>query len=340
MKAYELHLAESRASVFASLPQKVWLESDLVRTWVVAEAATCAAILRHPDAVHPDLLKIIKFVEKACNIELTSVRTAYSGFPPLLDGPLHAEARKCMASFLSNRLNELDGGLPAILDRAFACLKLAGEKDIFRDVIRNLVGDIVSVLIGRKLTDEMYSINLSDIFPLNKSAAKMIELDADFAKAISFVTADGDNAAMIACKLSCLVFGMDSLAMLLTEGILLSVRSDAIAVLPEFPVETGVPVTFRRARETFCVGKHEFRKGDMIRLQLQSLGYSYNAALQPLIFGAGAHSCIGKQTSLRVWTKFRERFNALNLRARLICCEYKKSHFIALYDSAKIEVLP
>ena len=94
------------------------------------------------------------------------------------------------------------------------------------------------------------------------------------------------------------------------------------------------------AAEDFSVGPHSFRAGDLIRLQLQPFGYAKDAAVQTLMFGAGMHSCVGKQISLRVWAQLRAQFNALSVMARHIHTEHERSHFIALYKSVKIEVLP
>jgi cytochrome P450 len=130
--------------------------------------------------------------------------------------------------------------------------------------------------------------------------------------------------------------------MMLTESIATALRDGAMTAsgvkLPEFPVETGVPVTFRRAKADFDMDGHAIAAGDLIRLQLQSFGYSAALEDHKFIFGAGMHSCVGKQLSLRIWDHFKREFDALGLKARIARYELFPSHFIILHKLVELEV--
>ena len=73
---------------------------------------------------------------------------------------------------------------------------------------------------------------------------------------------------------------------------------------------------------------------------MQTLGYSEQPALKAAIFGAGIHSCVGKQLSLKIWSHLKDSFNGLGLRAEITEYELVPSHFFAHYRSVKIKVLP
>jgi cytochrome P450 len=343
IKSYELHTARNRQALFASLPQKVWLETDLLRVWVVAEPQTCVDILRSPSVATVDLLTIVGHVEAAAGISLQNVRTANSYLPALLEGPPHAELRKALAKFLAYGLRKIELQLPELVQAALAPLTTPGTVDAYRDVTRPLVANVISVLIGQELTRDIQDLDLGIIFAVNKSPGKLRKLDADYGAALAFLARSSHDPMEVACKLCCLTFGIDTLTMTIIENILLAL-SDKVATeaaaLPDYPIETGVPVTWRRALRDCEFGPHRFSAGDILRIQLQPLGYSDQTELKAAIFGAGIHSCVGKQLSLKIWSHLKDSFNGLGLRAEITEYELVPSHFIAHYRSVKIKVLP
>ena len=97
--------------------------------------------------------------------------------------------------------------------------------------------------------------------------------------------------------------------------------------MPDFPVDTGVPVTFRRVKDDCSFGPYRFLAGDILRVQLQPLGYSDQPELKTAIFGAGVHSCVGRQLSLKLWEHLARAFNGLGLRAGLLAYDVAASHY-------------
>ena len=342
IKSYELHTAPQRPALFASLPQKVWLETDFLRVWVVAEPQICVEILRSPAMVMPDFLAIVGQVEKSTGLSLHNVRTAAGYLPVLLEGPVHAELRKALAKFFAEGLKRLESVLPSLVNAAIAPLKSSGIIDLNGQIARPLVASVISQLIGQKLTPDIQDLRLGDIFPLNKSPSKLRKLDATYGTALAFLSQSTQDPIEMACKLCCLTFGVDTLAMTMVENMLIAFGdkvADHAATLPDFPVESGVPVTFRRALKDCEFGPYRFSKGDLLRLQLQPFGYADQPELKTAIFGAGIHSCVGRQVSLKLWEHLASAFNTLGLRAEIVEYDLIPSHFIAHYRSVKIKVL-
>jgi hypothetical protein len=97
-------------------------------------------------------------------------------------------------------------------------------------------------------------------------------------------------------------------------------------------------VSHRRAKSDFSIGEHSFARGDLIRLQMQSLSYSDRAENHKFIFGAGAHSCLGKQVSLRIFEAVKREFDGLAISGRIVDHQITPSHYIIYHKSVHIEV--
>ena len=137
--------------------------------------------------------------------------------------------------------------------------------------------------------------------------------------------------------------GFETLMTMLTEGLVSAIGKcsrdiDSHAVLPDHPIETGVPVSYRRIVSDLEISGHEFKAGDLLRLQLQTLGYVPREADRIWIFGAGLHSCVGKQVSLRIWTEFKRAFDVLRLRGAVKSYEVATSHYSLRHNCVHIEV--
>ncbi|WP_119391624.1 hypothetical protein [Taklimakanibacter lacteus] len=343
MKSYQLHLARDRRDLFAQLSPAVWCETGILRTWVVADPALVTRIMRHPSTVISDLAEAVRTVRTKFAIELPNIDFACSVLPVLVSDDVHPDIRRGFATFLSGRLVELNAELPGMVGASLAPLARRGQVDIMASVIRPLMRRLFSIFLKADMPEDFLSLHVIEILSFKAMVGHLKSLDARIGRALSFLRATSADEREVGWKFICLVFGLDSVTMMLAEGIVAALRefesgrTDAVK-LPDFPVETGVPVSHRRAKSDFEIDGHKFAAGDWIRLQMQSLGYSPAPDDRKFIFGAGAHSCLGKQVSLRIWDAFRQEFDSLNLRARLIDYSIFPSHYIIYHDSIQLEV--
>jgi hypothetical protein len=343
MKSYELHTAEDREAVFARLSPRIWLENDLARTWVVADPALVLKLLRHPMLVIASRAGILEVLAGQHGLHFPAVSYACRVLPVFVQDASHTDIRKGFATYLAARLLDLKPHLAEFCRASLHRLRHKGQVDIASEVIDPLVRKILSVLLKAEVPAEVPSLNLIDAIFFNTTVSGLTSLDARIGQALSFLRATGGDENEIAWKFISLVFGDYSLAATLTESVVKALRehdrrSDEGARLPDFPIETGVPVTLRVVTSDFAIDGVEFRSGDIVRLQLQSLGYSGSSEDQQFIFGAGRHSCIGKQMSLRVWQTFKQEFDALKLKARVTRYETVPSHFVILHKAVKVDV--
>ena len=342
MKSRELHLGSNRQEVFAGLSPKVWLETDLLRTWIVADARVCAAVLRSPDMELPSLMAVVEHLEKRTGQVFKNLRLANRFIPIMLVGQEHAALRKSLALYLTERLRRVEPKLPAIVSEALQPLRSPGLIDLFHVVVGPLITTVISELVDQPVSHDIIELNLDMILTANKSLSMLRNLETKFGIAFEYLKAGSSDDMELACKICCLTFGSDTLAMTIVEGILSAFRKageSAPAVLPNYPLETGVPLTWRRVIKNCTIDEYQFLVGDIVRLQLHAAGYSNDPELTAIVFGAGSHSCVGKQLSLRLWSHVVQAFNALALRGRAGTYHVKSSPYMTRYESIEIEII-
>jgi hypothetical protein len=339
MKFYELHSAEDRHAVLARLSPRVWRENELLPMWLVADPALIVQILRSPLTAPSELNDVLKAVEAKHGVQFPNVDYACRVLPLLLRDDVHAELRRPFATFLAGRLAELDAQLPDFVKSCLAPLDRKGRLDIVAEAINPLVQRIFSILLRSRMPAEILTLHVSDVLSFKTIVSHLRNLDTRIAKALACLRTTTRDEEEVGWKFICLVFGIDTLATMLTESVVVALRAgDGVAKLPEFPIETGVPVAHRRVMSDLTIGGHAFAKGDLIRLQMQVLGYSSTAENHKFIFGAGAHSCVGKQLSLRVWEAFKREFDGLDISGRVVDYQTIPSHYTIFHKSVQIEV--
>jgi cytochrome P450 len=343
MKSYQIHSAEDRHAVFAEGRPGIWREDDLLRMWVVSDAGLVVRVLRSPHTVISDLVDVVATVKTKYGIELPNVDYACGVLPVLVSDDVHPVVRRNFATFLAGRLAELDAKLPELARSSLAPLARKGRVDVVAQVVSPLIQKVFSIFLKSDMPSEFLTIHVTEILSFKAMVSHLKALDARIGRTLAYLRATTPDAEEVAWKFICLVFGVDSVAMMLAESLVMAFRqidpaNPAPARLPEFPMETGVPVSHRRAKIDFEIDGHRFAAGDLIRLQMQALGYSTLAENRKFIFGGGAHSCLGKQVSLRIWEVFRREFDGLKVTGRVIDYKLTPSHYIIFHDKVQVEV--
>ena len=343
MKVSRLHLMPDRRERFALLEPKIWLDSSLLRTWVIAEPALIVRFLRDPNAVILSIDELLEAIERAYGIEFHNVRYAARHLPLFLEGKTHSGRRRDFSHYLAGRLAELDASLPGVIERHLLPLREKGRVELVSEVTGPMVRAINGILVGRPLSRDVDSLNLLDLFALNKSVARLKDLDRRVKQALEFLKTDHEDEALLAERFTALAMGFETLMTMLTEGLVSAFNKCARdfadhAALPDHPIETGVPVSYRKIESDREISGREFKAGDLLRLQLQTLGYVPREAERGWMFGSGVHSCVGKQVSLRIWTEFKKAFDTMRLRGAVKSYELASSHYSLRHNCVHIEV--
>jgi cytochrome P450 len=327
---------------YAKLQDKVWLESELVRSWSVNDPKLFADLLKSPEMLLPGLAHVLDHLEAKTGKPLKHLRRVSKMIPIMLDGADHAALRRTLAVYLSRKAVLSEQILPEALNACLAPLQIAGVVDVHHQVVEPLITQFMSLLAGKSLPHEMLSLRLDLILIINKSPSQVIDLDRRFGIAFDFFEDDCTDVMDMACRICCLLFGSETLVMMLVENILSAIAMSSAshpAVLPEFPTESGVPLTWRRASRDTNVGGCPVRAGDNVKIRLQAAAYSEKPAIRNVIFGSGLHSCIGKQISLVIWEQFVARFNALKIYGRLGTYDSIVEPHMRRYNKAEVEIL-
>jgi hypothetical protein len=307
-----------RRAIYKGLDNKVWLENSLLRTWSVADPELIGDLLRAPDMALPGLDQMITHIERRTGTKLSNLRRATTLIPIMHSGETHAQLRRALAVYLAEKVSVAPTVLPQIIDHNLKPLQIPGLVDIYHDVTAPLVREFISFLVGKPVTVEVLALRMDVVLNHTKSPSLIIELEQRFAQAFLFLEPDCKDEADLACKMCCILFGSETLLMMLIESILhaASNAGQGPVTLPDFPPETGAPLTWRYVAKDVDIGGCPVHAGDTIKLRLQAAGYSDKPTVNNLIFGAGLHSCIGKQISMLMWEHFGRAFNALQLHAK------------------------
>lgn len=343
MKSYQLHSAQDRQAVFAGLAPRVWREDDLLRMWIVADPRIIQEILHRPEAALMDLGEILGVVKAKFGVELANVEYACKVLPVLVQEEVHSSTRRQFAAFLSGCLAELDSQLPGIMKSSLTPLCGKGRVDLIGEVVNPLIQKVFSIFLKSEMPAEFLTLHVTEILSFKAMVTHLEKLDERIATVLSYLRATTANEEEVGWKFTCLVFGLHTVTMMLAESVVAALQTceatgQPAAGLPDFPVETGVPVSHRRAKADFQVEGHNFGAGDFIRLQMQALGYSPSDEDRRFIFGGGIHSCLGKNVSLRIWDAFRREFDAIKVTARVTDYRLAPSHYIIFHEAIEIEV--
>ena len=342
MRPHKFHSAENRPDLFAGLPRSIWLEKDLLRSWTIIEPSLVLEILHSPHAVVPSAITILNAIEKSRGLRLPHMAYACGVLPLMVEDSRHVAVRRGFATFLAARLGELQPHMALLAKSCLKPLSRPGSVDIYSEVVGPFLQGLFTGLLQCNVPSDLLSADVGDILSFNTNLAGLQRLDASIGKTLSFLRETTASDTDVGWKFCCFVFGVHSVTMMLTEGIVTALRGrqgSAGARLPEFPIETGAPVVFRRARNDFEVWGCPIIAGDMIRLQMQPLGYSDAGTNRSAIFGAGVHSCVGKQMSLSIWRHLKREFDQLNLRARIARYDTLPADYVTKYRSVELEVL-
>lgn len=332
--------AQERRSQYANLRDKVWLENEFLRAWLVADPEVMSDILRAPDMALPGIEGMVSHIEQRSGKSLSSLRRAANLIPIMHSGETHAALRRALAVYLMEKAKAAATVLPPMISTFLQIFKIKGSVDVHHDVVEPMIEQFISFLVGKPVPPEILGLRLDLILIHSKSPSLVIELDRCFSIAIRFLEQDCKDELDLVCKVCCITFGAETLIMMLVESILYAVEiaGDGPANLPDFPHETGVPLSWRLATKDTSLGGCPVRAGDMVKLRLQAAAYADKPEIKNLIFGAGPHSCIGKNVSLVLWEHFSFAFNTLQLHAKNGAYDAIVEPHMIRYHKAEIEI--
>jgi cytochrome P450 len=309
---------------------------EAARCWIVVRPDDVIAMLRSPRLRSmPSMEHTIGAVEKRYGIELPHLRFIVDHMPLLNEGEKHQNMRRTMAPYLAGRRAALQERLPQLVEKHLDPLRSCANIELMGDVLSPLVTELFWLLIEIEDGDCHFDrLSVTRIFDRFVSVSWLKRIDEALGRIRQAICArhPADREAML---LDLIVLGRDSLlsslGVSLARVLLCQVRrpltkSDFPAMLPE----TGVAIAERFAVADFDLGEVKIRRGDWVRLYLQSFSYAKDSARQALVFGVGVHSCLGRQISLDVWTEIAKWLASLPRRLEVLPFQYCETTVFAM----------
>jgi cytochrome P450 len=346
VKSFEfqrIHNAQTRRTAYDAREPKIWWETAIFSTLVIADAAVVADVMRSPNFTLPDIRSLTHELARRHSLPLVRVQETMNILPVLLEGEQHMRIRKMLGQFVADKLLDIEPGLPAMVTALLDAVPSEGETELVTGLLTPLVRAVFSKLVGQQLTDEIMSFTLVSILEGRQNLASLTRLDDMLDRVFHFLAPDSQGADDFICRLCCLVFGVDNVMSTLAENLAAAFQAadgHAPAELPAYPTETMIASICRRPLRPTEIAGHAVLPSTLVRLQFAPLGYSADKGISAAMFGAGRHACIGKQLSLSVWKHLAEQFNARKIRGRITHYQCHTTHTFNFVKTLRIAIEP
>jgi hypothetical protein len=298
-------------------------------------------ILRSADFAAADFAELHRTYEQKIGIDCSALIRVLHYVATANEGKRHAEIRCDVARVLTAGAAQTKQQTSAKLKELVGALCRAdGRVDLVKEVVRPVCNTMFECLLGAQVARQAEEgVSASQIFDIylglnrrreiNSKACAMME---GFSAANGKLKTSPDYAAALS------MLGYDSIVASLGCSLLHVFRnaeghSLCKAAFPRVLPTTGVPYIERFAAKDAILGEASIRKGDRVRLFLDSGGPHENAANRPY-FGRGRHSCLGEGVSTWLWRSFAEEFSQLSLSCTVESVTRRKPDWVFVYYSS------
>ncbi len=323
----------------------ITFENKLFPVWLISDPVQILKVLKSDVVTCPDLALLLTQIEVKWNIYLPSLKFAASCVPIFLEGGSHAQCRRSLGTYFSERNAILRPVLEDKLPVLLRPLERKGPVDLVNAVIRPIVDLVLKTVLEVPLPDYIWNLDLTDIFNLeNTTVSRLRKLDSEFEAAITFIRSGSRSEEEIFNRFAFLLFARQSIFGTLIEGFVRSLaESNATRPmkleLPDFPQGTSTPVTYRIALKELTLNKISIPSGATLRLQLDSFLLSQKPGFSHFIFGAGRHSCLGKNLTMTVWSSLQEYVKRIKVTACLSSYKVGTNSFIVKHDEVLVCII-
>jgi cytochrome P450 len=318
-----LHRDHSRHELFP-VAKPIFFDRT-INAWVIVGPRQCEAILVSPHVeVAPYRSTYERMAAEDRNFAFNNLIFAFQYLPLCINGEEHRLVRRQVAEFLGARKAIAEAAAPNIVERWLAVLQAHRKVELMGEVIKPMVKQFVATLTGIEAAHLIQSS--STIFDRMMGAKRRRNLDDEIGaiRACIRKTLGADSTLdHEGVRLALFILGNDALAGTFGESLYQLLRHHPNSKLseidyPVFPLETSVAFAERFVTEPFQLEGVNFREGERLRIMLQSFAYSAEAADRARIFGAGIHTCLGRQVSLELWSVFTRNLSRIEASVEIL----------------------
>lgn len=278
-------------------------EFDLART--VLKSAAFAPL---------DMEGLYRRIVARTGLDFSATLRVFEALPPFLSGGQHQQVRKTMAAIIAAGRERQRAAIESALDSLVAeRFARQGSFDLVADFARPLWYALSAEIVGdRHVLDPQALSSLAEDMPtLFSPTASLARRQAINDAIQAFLDADAAESEqrLVALCLSALgsrpfigAFALTIFRVIEHSGPIAAEKINWPAVFSE----SGLDYVDRVARDDGLLGLPELAKGRVVRSPMGDVGYSAEEKVH-LLFGLGAHTCLGKSIAQYAWTQFVKR---------------------------------
>jgi cytochrome P450 len=328
------HRDEARHQYFSTREGRDVFFDSRIKTWIVTDPSHYRQLIGSDNLRPASYAEDYRALSRRFDIDFSGLVFAFSHIPLCLHGDDHARFRRKASEFLAGRRAAVAPRIPELTARHFRAFNRLGKIEVMREVLEPLAHEYIGLIAGIEI-DAAHCDQASQIFDRSSGLNKRIAMEAEIALLRELVASRLDKSATeeeVGLRLAYIILGKDPLKGTLGESLRKIFESNAGSKLsdidfPEYPPETGVPFIERLVLETFNFGAHEFKRGDRVRIFLQSLAYDFTLS-RSNFFGAGPHACLGRPLSIELWNGIATFLSGLPLRATVLSYAPRTSDYV------------
>jgi hypothetical protein len=253
----------------------------------------------------------IKALEEKTQEKFNYITEIIQYFPLALEGETHKELRKKGALSLAERINStLDVFTTEISEKVESIQHVSKQINFYSEIIEPCIKRALLHLADLDSLANYPIISISQLFDQAISIKKRIRINDQIAELLQLLP-DSMSENEKYFNLSIFAVGYDSLLGSFTESLVRTLQQNENIKINQINwsnelSNTGVPVIERVAMQDTELNGAAIKKGQKIRLYLESAGFvnSENAVYTQLFFGNGIHKCIGLHLSNAMWKIF------------------------------------
>jgi cytochrome P450 len=336
MQILTLHREPSRHAYFAGPAGHPAFFEPSLKCWVVSDPADVEAILQSRSF---DVVTLHTAYESFQNISsqpFPNIIFALRHIPLGLNDEAHRDIRRRMAELIARRRGAVSVAVPGLVDKWFGPIETREEVDLVGEVLAPMVTEFIALVTGVDAAGIPDCRRASMIFDRMIGLRTRHELEQEVGAlrtAIRSSLAPGAADVEEGLRLALFALGNDALIGTIGESLHRIFEANPGVALnaiqfPDWPVETGVPFVERVATEAFEIGGAVLSCGERVRVMMQSFAYSPDPADRERIFGAGVHSCLGRQMSVELWRAIVARLSRMHVSVEVIDHALREDNFV------------
>jgi hypothetical protein len=339
MDLLSLHFLDSRLEEFKGAPE-IFFSPDL-KQWIVFKPELVIELLRDERLIVPNVVDAIQRVEKRYNRNFPNLLFAVRSIPLLLNGQVHREARRALADVVTQGRANVIAALPEFMGRYVEPMDRRTNPDWIASTFIPLVGDVFCRMCDCPESLPFPKLVMTRLFDRFVSLAALDAAERQIALLrleLGKTAPNADPDLVVAL----FIIGRDSLVGTLATSLHSILRQNlnrrfADIEFPDFPPETGVAIAERIATRSVTIGPHTVAAGDKVRMFFQPMSSADGAVARENLFGAGAHSCIGRPISLDVWRAMIKALNRFSSLVTSVSCEFEPNNIFVTPRYLKTE---